>query len=158
MAITSFTAGEAISAGNAVFVSSSGFLYKSTAVYLDQASVVGLSIDSGSAGALIRVNSDDIYTSASGLTPGEYRYASILTSGQTVSYAGWASDLALTSYDGAYLTIVGRAITSSGVEVETSKPLFIANPTSVFLLETSTGGFLDAILQEDGSTINLEIA
>ena len=158
MAITSFTAGEAISAGNAVFVSSSGFLYKSTAVYLDQASVVGLSIDSGSAGALIRVNSDDIYTSASGLTPGEYRYVSILTSGQTVSYAGWASDLALTSYDGAYLTIVGRAITSSGVEVETSKPLFIANPTSVFLLETSTGGFLDAILQEDGSTINLEIA
>lgn len=158
MAITSFTAGEAISAGNVVYVGSNGFLYKGSSLYFNQASVVGLAIDSGAAGSLIRVNSDAIYPSASGLTPGEYRYVSLLISGAHIPYSTWASDLALTAYDGAYLTVVGRAISASGVEVETSKPLFISNPTSVILLETSAGAILDAMLQEDGSTIDLETA
>jgi len=158
MAVTSFKAGEAISAGDAVYLSSAGLLYKSSAVLFNQAAAIGLALDSGSAGSLIRVNNDFLYTSASGLTPGEYRYVSILTSGVNVSYNSWLADLSATSYDGAYLTILGRAVSTTSVEVELSRPLFVSNPTSVILIESSAGAILDAMLQEDGSTIELETA
>jgi len=156
MAVTSFKAGEAISAGDAVYLSSTGFIYKSLAILSDQAATIGVAIDSGAAGSSVRVNGDFLYTAASGLTPGEYRYVSLLTSGTTVPYSTWETDLALTGYGGAYLTILGRAVTSSGVEVEPSKPKFISNPTSVIILESSVSVIFDAMLQEDGSTIDLE--
>jgi hypothetical protein len=158
MAINSFIAGESISTGDAVYLNPSGFLYKSVATGFSQASAVGVAVDAGSSGALIRVNSDAVYPAASGLTAGEYRYISLLNSGQNVPYDTWASELALTAYDGAYLTVLGRATSTTTLEVEVSKPLFISNPTSVLLLETSGGALLDAILQEDGSTIDLETA
>jgi len=158
MAINSFKAGESISAGDAVALNSSGLLFKANALELDTASVVGVALDAGSAGALIRVNADAIYSGGSGYNPGEYRYLSLLASGVNVDYSAWASGLALTAYEGAYLSIVGRAITSTKLEVETSRPLSVTNPTSVFLLESSVGAILDAMLQEDGSTIDLETA
>ncbi len=158
MAITSFRAGEAISAGDFVYVSAAGFIYKASAVSQDQASSVGVALDSGSSGSLIRVNSDALYTSFSGLTPGDYQYLSVSSSGSIVSYSGWEASLSTTSYPGAYLTVVGRAVTTTSVEVEISKPLFVVNPTSIMLLESSVGITLDAILLEDGSTIDLETA
>jgi hypothetical protein len=158
MAVTSFKAGEAISAGDLVYVSSTGYLYKASALLFDQASVVGVAIDAGFAGSLVRVNCDSVYPSASGVTPGEYRYLSVLASGQHVPYATWASQLGSTTYEGAYLTNIGRATSTTSVEIEVNKPLFIVNPTSVLIMETSAGVILDAILQEDGSTIDLEIA
>ena len=158
MAINSFIAGETISTGDAVYVNSSGYLYKSIATGFTQASSVGVAVDAGSSGALIRVNTDAVYAAASGLTAGEYRYISLLTSGQNVPYTTWASELAFTAYDGAYLAVLGRATSTTTLEVEISKPLFISNPTSVLLMETSGGALLDAILQEDGSTIDLETA
>jgi hypothetical protein len=158
MAINSFIAGETISTGDAVYVNSSGYLYKSIATGFTQSSSVGVAVDAGSSGALIRVNTDAVYAAASGLTAGEYRYISLLTFGQNVPYTTWASELALTAYDGAYLTVLGRATSTTTLEVEISKPLFISNPTSVLLMETSGGALLDAILQEDGSTIDLETA
>ena len=158
MAITSFRAGEAISAGDVVFVSASGFLYRSIADQLDQAATIGVAIDGGAQGSLIRVNNDSLYLDATSLVPGQYQYVSLLSSGQYEDYTAWASGFALTSYDAAYLTIVGRATSTTSIEVEVSKPLQIVNPTSVFLLESHSGPLLDAILQEDGSTIDLETA
>lgn len=158
MAINSFKAGESISAGDAVALNSAGLLVKANALEFDTASVVGVAIDAGAAGSLIRVNADAIYDGGSGFTPGEYRYLSAFASGVNVNYAAWASGLALTAYEGAYLSIVGRALTTTKLEVETSRPLFVTNPTSVILLESSAGLILDAMLQEDGSTIDLETA
>lgn len=158
MAITSYKAGEAISAGDVVFVNASGFLYRSIATELNKAATIGVAVDGGSQGSLIRVNNDSLYSNATSLVPGQYQYVSLLSSGQYEDYTAWASGLALTSYDAAYLTIVGRATSTTSLEVEVSKPLQIANPTSVFLLESHSGPFLDAILQEDGSTIDLETA
>jgi hypothetical protein len=153
MAINSFKAGESISAGDAVALNSAGLLVKANALEFDTASVVGVAIDAGA-----RVNADAIYDGGSGFTPGEYRYLSAFASGVNVNYAAWASGLALTAYEGAYLSIVGRALTTTKLEVETSRPLFVTNPTSVILLESSAGSILDAMLQEDGSTIDLETA
>lgn len=157
MAITSFRAGEAISAGQAVYVSSAGLIFKASSLTQDQASVVGIAVDSGAAGDLLRVNSDAIYSEYSGLTPGDFQYLSITTSGQIVNYATWEAQLANVSIN-PYQEVIGRAITSSGVAVEIGKPRYTINPTSLLLLEASVPLGLDAILLEDGSTIDLETA
>jgi hypothetical protein len=157
MALTSFKAGESISAGQAVYVASTGFVYKASSLTRDQASVIGIAIDSGAAGDLIRVNPDGVYSDYSGLTPGELQYLSVTTSGQVVNYSTWVSELATVGYD-PYQETIGRAITSSGVEVELGRPLYTVNPNEFLLLESSTTLSLDVILLEDGSTIELETA
>jgi hypothetical protein len=156
MSISSFLAGETIAAGDVVYVSSTGFIYKASALTFNQAAAIGISMDSGTAGSLLRVNGDSTYSGLSGLVPGDYQYVSLLASGQLQTYDAFFADLQLTALPDAYLSIVGRAITTSNVEVERSKPFSLLNPTSVLLLETNTGLTLDAILQEDGSTIDLE--
>lgn len=157
MAITSFRSGESISAGDAVYVGTGGLIFKASSLTQAQASVVGIAIDSGVAGDLLRVNSDAIYSEYAGLTPGELQYLSITTSGQLVDYDTWAAQLPTVTID-PYQEVVGRAITTSGVSVELGKPQFLFNPFSVLLLETSTTLSVDAILLEDGSTVSLEIA
>ena len=158
MAIASLKAGESISAGDAVFVSSAGLLYKALADTQDHASVVGIAVNGGVAGDLIRVNTDAIYTSTSTYTPSERLYLSVLASGSYANYEAVASGLATTSYNGAYFTEIGTAVTSNKINIETSLPRFYINPISVLLLEASVGITLDAILQEDGSTIKTEDA
>lgn len=155
MAVTSFRAGEAISAGQAIYVSSAGLVFKASSVTQDQASVAGIAIDSGAAGDLIRVNSDAIYNSYSGLTPGETQYLSVTTSGQVVNYTTWATQLATVGFN-VYQEVIGRAVSSSGVAIEIGQPFYVVNPTEILLLETATTFNLDAILLEDGSTIDLE--
>ena len=157
MAIASFQAGEAISAGDAVYTSFDSLIFKASAFNATQATVVGIAIDSGSPGSLVRVNTDAIYTGYSGLTPGELLYVSVSTSGQLVNYTNWFNELSNTTTD-AYLTSVGRSVTTSGVGVEVSKPLYITNPVSNLLLESASAFVADAILLEDGSRIDLEDA
>lgn len=157
MAIASFLAGETISAGQAVYVSSAGLVYKAVAQTSEQASVAGVAIDSGGFGDLVRVNLDALYTDYTGLTPGDLQYLSIVNSGQLVDYSTWETELSTVSVD-AYLSVVGRAVTTSGVSVEIKRPQYVVNPTSVLLLESSPGLIFDAILLEDGSTISLETA
>ena len=128
MAITSFIAGEVISSGDVVSLNTAGFIFKAIAVYFQQASSIGIAIDSGNPGDIIRVNNDDIYTGLSGLFPGETRYVSLLVSGQHQSYSEWASGLINSTYSGAYLAAVGQALSPSSLSVEVSKPFLINNP------------------------------
>lgn len=125
MALASFTTDEAISAGNVVFLASTGFLKKALATVREQASVVGVALDSGASGSLIRVHTDAIYSNFSALTPGDLQYLSISTSGALVDYPSWQTQLNALSASGAFLTQVGRAITTTSVEVEISKPIYI---------------------------------
>lgn len=124
MAIAGFRAGEAITAGEAVYVSSTGFIYKASALNITQACVVGIAMDSGVSDDLIRVNPDSLYTSYTGLTPGAYEYLSVATSGAVVDYATWSSEFAALSGN-AYLTQIGRAVTTSGVLVEIETPTLV---------------------------------
>ena len=158
MAVASLRAGETISAGDAVFVSSTGLLFKAASDTKEKASVAGIAVDGGSAGSLIRVNLDSLYDSTNTYTPTETLYLSVLTSGTYTDYTNFESELAATTYDGVYLTQIGTALTTNKINVEVSLPRFIVNPTSVLLLETSSGLTIDAILQEDGSTIKTEDA
>lgn len=125
MAITSFIAGEAISAGNAVYVTSSGYLYRAIATNQTQSAVVGLSLDTVAVSGLARVVSDFIYSNSSSLTPGTFQYLSVATSGNVVSYSTWQTELNATTLSGAFLTNVGRALSTTSLEVEVQKPIYI---------------------------------
>ena len=125
MALTSFQTDEAISAGNLVFLTSTGLIKKAIATVKEQASVIGVALDSGTTGNLIRVNTDAIYSSFSALTPGNVQYLSIASSGSLVDYPSWQTQLNALSASGAFLTQVGRAISTTSVEIEISKPIYV---------------------------------
>lgn len=124
MAIASFKAGETIAAGNAVYIDSNSLIYKASALNTTQASVGGLAIDSGVAGDLIRVNTDSVYTGLTGLTPGEFQYLSVATSGALVDYPTWATEFASLAAD-AYITTVGRAVTPTSLDIQISTPSLV---------------------------------
>jgi len=126
VALLSFTAGGSIAANDVVYVDTAGLAHKASATTLPQATAAGVAIDSGVAGSLIRVNPDGIYASFSGLTPGEIQYIS-LTSGELATYPTWIADLASSSLPGAYLARVGTAISSSGLDVEFSRAVFVSS-------------------------------
>lgn len=130
MAIVSFKAGGDISAGDAVFVSSTGLLHKAIATEFKNSFVVGIAINGGSAGNLIRVNADSVYDSSFTFVPGVTQYLSLTTSGAYADYESINSELGLTSYSGIYLSQVGKAVTTSKLEVETSVPIFLINTTN----------------------------
>lgn len=155
MAVASFKAGETIAAGDAVYVSSSGFIYKASAQSFDQASVVGLALESGTAGAILRVDTDGVYASASGLSINAYQFLSIAASGSYVDYSTWQTELAAAS-SVVYLTTLGRATGSTTLSVEIEPPVSVLPPPAYLLLESSTPSAEDAILLEDGSPVYLE--
>jgi len=124
MAISSFRAGETIAAGNAVYIDSNSLIYKASALNTAQASVGGLAIDSGAAGDLIRVNTDSVYSSLTGLIPGEFQYLSVSTSGALVDYSTWATEFATLSAD-AYITTIGRAVTPTSLDIQISTPTLV---------------------------------
>lgn len=124
MALLSFTAGGSIAVNDVVYVDAVGLAHKASATTQLQATAAGVAIDSGAAGSLIRVNPDGIYANLSGLTPGEIRYIS-LTSGQITTYPTWVAELAASSLPGAYLARAGTAISSSGLDIEFNRPVFV---------------------------------
>ena len=129
MAIASFTAGEAITAGQAVYVDSVGKLFKASGGSQTTASVAGIAVDTGSAGTLLRVNVDAPYYGYDNLVPGDKHFLSIVNSGQITTYSGWLEEFN-TYADVAYLQYVGRAIVTSGIEIELSSPVQINYPIS----------------------------
>lgn len=157
MAIASLIASENISAGNAVYVTSAGLAAKADALTEAKASVAGIAVDTVSTGGIVRINVDGVYSGYSGLTPGEFRFLSITTAGSLISYDEFAAELATITPD-AYLTNVGRVITSTTISIEIIPPQLILNPTVILLLETSTEFSVQGLLLEDGSNIDLETA
>jgi len=125
MAITSFPAGESLSTGDVVHLSSSGFLHKGNGLVLEQASVIGISLDTSSASSLTRVITDSIYSAYTSLTPGETRYLALSASGSLVTYATWQSQFDTLPISGAYLTSVGRAVSTTALDVEVGKPTYV---------------------------------
>jgi hypothetical protein len=159
MGLATFRTGEPIDAGDVIYVSSSGLAYKASATYQPQASAVGVAIDSaGSGSAQIRVIPNGVYAVSSGLTPGDIQYLSITPSGGFTNTSGFYQQLDFTLLSGAYLTVIGRSVSTSGTFVSPKKPTFVLNTTARIVLESSTLLSADAMLQEDGSYFDLETA
>lgn len=126
MALLCFTAGSTIAANDVVYVDVNGLAHKASATTSLQATAAGVAIDGGPAGSLIRINSDGLFANFSGLTPGEYQYVS-LTSGEIATYPTWVTELAASPLPGAYLTRVGTAASTSGLDIEFSRPVFVSS-------------------------------
>lgn len=125
MALVSFRAQTFITAGEVVRVSASGFLTKASAVASDSAICAGVAINSAAPLDLVLVNKDSLYTQFSGLTPGNRIYLS-LTSGQFYpDYATFYAAASGATVSGAFLTEVGTAVSTSGVHIEITQPIFI---------------------------------
>lgn len=158
MSFATFLAGETLSPGDPVALTSGGVVYKCCAVDPNTHFLVGVCLESGVANGQVRVGTDNAGNVYSGLTPG-YPYYVGLSSGTLVdSYDQFVTDLGNTGYVSAVLNYVGRAITSSRISVERTNPITITNPTAAsFLLESSVSIVSPFfILQEDGSKISLE--
>lgn len=125
MAVTIFLTEEAISANDAVYVTPSGYIAKSIASNPARSSVVGIALDSGPVGAFIRVNTDSVTPTFSGLTPGQPQFLSPSVSGRVVDYAAWESDFTALNISGLFLTNVGRAVSSGSLEVEIQRPIYV---------------------------------
>jgi hypothetical protein len=126
VALLSFVAGGSISTNDVVYVDSTGLVHKASATTSPQATAAGVAIDGGSAGSLIRVNPDAFYANFSGFVAGEVQYIS-LTSGELSTYETWIADLGGSSLPGAFLARVGTAASTSGLDIEFSRPVFVSS-------------------------------
>jgi len=153
MAIVSFRAATAITAGQPVTVGSGGTIYPSSATNLTNAKCVGLAIDTGDSGRLIRVNKDYLFNNLSGLTPGNINYLGLTSGVINPSYATLIAEVQNSSFASNFcLVSLGTAVSASGLNIEIARP--VSTSLSVLLLEGlfSTG----ALFTENGATMDLE--
>mgnify|MGYP003153951439 CR=1 FL=1 len=132
MAIVSLVAGETITAGQAVYINSSGLALRTQADGGDiqLAACAGVAQDTVLQGESFRCNVDSVATiSSAGFTPG------------TALFLHPSNDGALAEY----------SVFASGVE-----SIVINNTTSIILMESASGLVVDAILDEDGFRIDTE--
>lgn len=125
MPITIFLTQEAISANDAVTITASGYVALAIASDPERSKVAGIAVDSGAEGSLIRVNTDAVAPTFTGLTPGESQFLSPSTSGSVVDYASWESDFNTMDVSGLFLTNVGKAVSTSNLEIEIERPIYV---------------------------------
>lgn len=125
MAVTIFLTEEVVSANDAVHVTSSGFIAKSIASDPSRATVVGIALDSGSIGSLVRVYTDSVTPTFSGLTPGQPQFLSPSASGSVVDYAEWKSEFTALNVSGVFLTNIGTALTSGSLDIDIKPPVYV---------------------------------
>jgi len=128
MALVSFRALTSITAGQPVTVGSSGTIYPSSAATLSNAKCIGVALDSASAQGLVRVDKDRIQYIFSGQTAGNIPYLSITSGTIQPSYTAFQTELNASALSSAYLVPLGRAISSSGINIEIGRPVFVTAP------------------------------
>lgn len=117
--------GDNVSANDVVFVNPAGLAFKASALTQNQATAVGVALTAAPAGGQVKIETDSYLATFSGLTPGEMQYVAV-SSGQIANYPTWINSVVSGGYTGAFLTSVGRALTSSGIELERGLPTFIS--------------------------------
>jgi hypothetical protein len=153
MSRVTFIAGENINKGDVVALGSGySVAYKASATSTN--SVVGFATHSVAAGSSLLVNRDTVFTSLSGLTPGQTSYVSYASGSVVSSYSNWVDTLPPTASGTVYLISVGKNLSASGVsnQIEPPVALYVDNLFVYFGLEDDSG----FMLTEDDSIISLE--
>jgi len=128
MGFATFLAGETLSPGQPVALTSGGVIYKCCAVDPNTSTLLGVCLESGMPYSQVRVGIDNAGYLYSNLTVGESYYVG-LTSGTLISgYNNFVTALSGTAFLSAALNYVGRAITTSRIGLEVSPPLQLQNP------------------------------
>ena len=124
--LLSFVASQAISKGDAVALDTAipGRIRAVNMQNFELAKVVGSAFDTVAAGGLCRVVSKGPAECYGGLEPGRTYYAPI-NGGQPIAYAEFVNQLDALSLPSAYLSAVGKALTSTTLSVNLSPPVFV---------------------------------
>ena len=125
MARITLVAGGAVSSNDFVYIDPVGFAHRASALTQPQATVIGVALTSAATGATFTVETDALIPTFSGLTPGDMQYLTV-TSGVVADFSSALGSVVTAGLDGGYLTPVGRAITSSGIEIERGFPTFVS--------------------------------
>lgn len=157
MAVVTLIAAEDISSSDAVYVTADGKVAKALATSRESASVAGFALNAAATDSLVRVDVDGVAIGFTGLTPGDYRYVSLLNPGELCSFSEFATDIAAVTTDG-FLTNVGQVISPTSISIAIEPPQSLPNPNSFMLLESSDVTTINALLLENGSFIDLETA
>lgn len=126
--LLSFVAQQPIQVGDAVAVSTtvSGQIIPANPSGLVSASVVGVAIDTVSAGGLCRVVSDSAASVYSSLSPGSNYYLSP-SGGYVVNYATYVTEFYQLGVSSLYLTQLGIAVNQSSIRVNPSEPKLVVS-------------------------------
>jgi hypothetical protein len=131
--IKTYTAGDPLNIGNLVCFDAGSLVQASAAsgVAAARYNVIGVAVTSGNAGALVRVNSDNIVTLGSQnitaetqLVPGDHYYLSKYY-GEVTRYSTASGVIDKTTGGYGALVYVGRAISTTELEVEIQAPVIL---------------------------------
>lgn len=128
MAIVSFRAATAISAGQPVTVASGGTIYPSSAADAVNARSVGIALDTATVGGLVRVDKDKIQHIFTGQIAGSIPYLSLVSGGIQPTYSAFQSEANASALSIVYAAPLGRAVSSSGINIELSQPVMVYTP------------------------------
>lgn len=126
--LLSFVAKESITLGTAVRISptASGQIIPANPSGFTNASVVGLSVDTVTSGALCRVVTDGAASVYSGLTPGTTYFLSH-SGGYAVDYPRYVVELNQLGYASSYLTQLGIAVSPTSLRVNATEPILVVS-------------------------------
>ena len=128
MALVSFRALTSIIAGQPVTLTSGGAIYPSSAANLTNAKCVGIALDSAGATGLVRVDKDRIQYIFTGQTTGNLAYLGLASGTIKSSYSALQTEVNASAYTSVYLVSLGRAVSTSGLNIEIKPPVLIGTP------------------------------
>jgi hypothetical protein len=128
MAIVSFRAATAITAGQPVTVGSGGTIYPSSAANAVNARCVGIALDTVPVGGLARVDKDKIQYIFTGQTAGSVPYLSITSGTIQPTYTAFQTEVNASALSTVHCVTLGRAVSSSGINIEISRPSLVYTP------------------------------
>ena len=131
MSFGTFTAGETISPGTPLAVTTAGVVYPCCPTNPNTRNLVGIAIESGFAGGAVRVAFDvmpnNIFTD---LVPGEQYYTG-LASGTILSGShNFNIELQDSGFPDAYLHLLGTAVNATRLNLERANPRILMSGSS----------------------------
>lgn len=150
MPITVFRAGETITPGNIVAVTQDSVVKKAVVNDPQVFKAIGVATTSGNAGDAVKVVVDDQVHIFSGLTPGNSLYLSTTPGSYTSSYAAIPSGVATSLNGSANLSPFARAISASGITLQTPAAVVADVSSQTITLENTPTNNIFNFLTEYG--------
>ena len=156
MALTIFRAGESISVGDVVAVTSDSVARKAVVGDATRFKAVGVAVGSAETGKPLEVIVDGEVHTFSGLVPGDFLYLSNTAGSYYTSFYPIVSGISDTLYGSANVAPFARAISTSGVVLQPSASLLADVGVPYIATEDTPIEGIYTILTEDGSIIEQE--
>ena len=153
MPISIFRAGETITPGNIVAVTQNSVIKKASVNDPETFRAIGVATTSGYAGDAVKVVVDDQVHIFSGLTPGNQLYLSPTPGLYTTSYTTITSGVGVSLNGSANLAPFARAISASGIALQTPAPVVADVSSESITLENTPSTNIFNFFTESGFNV-----